>query len=103
MTRPDDVETRIQSGTAENRIVSTLAREHIVPTVPDQHIVQLVAGPGEISETGQREVLNLVPQLIAQTDPDRIGTFTSKLHDDLLGMVQHVQVITSPTHQDIVA
>ena len=93
----------VVAGTARHGVVTGAAVEHVVAGVAGERVVERVAGGVDGTGAGQRQVLDVGAQRVADAGLHRIGALAGGLGHRVAGRIDHVGVVAGAAAHRVVA
>ena len=93
----------VVAGTAVQRVVAGAAVEHVVAGVAGEHVGERIAGGVDAAGAGQRQVLDVGAEAVADRALHRVGALAGGLRDHVAGGVDHIDVVADAADHGVVA
>ena len=99
--RIDDI--GVVAGAAGHGVVAGAAVEHVVAAVAGQRVVEGVAGGVDGAGAGQRQVLDVGAERVADARLHRVGAFACSFGHGIAGRIHHIGVVAGAAAHGVVA
>ena len=87
--------------TADQGVIAVQARQDVVTAIADDDVIQRIARTVNVGRSGQREVLYIVGQRVADRRERLVRTSTQVFHNKVADIVDDVGVITKATRHHV--
>ena len=93
----------VVAGAADHGVAAGAAAEHVVAGVADEGVVERIAGGVDVAGAGERQVLDVGSQRVADAGLHRVGARAGRFRHRVAGRVHHVGIIAGAAAHGVVA